>query len=68
MAITLTREYRFWRCRVFALSWLAYAGFYLCRKNFSIAMPLLIRNQGFTEDNFAMVLWNRQEYGSLVSA
>jgi sugar phosphate permease len=57
MAITLTREYRFWRCRVFALSWLAYGGFYLCRKNFSIAMPLLSQDQGFTEDNFAMVLF-----------
>ncbi len=27
------------------------------RKNISIAMPLLIHNQGFTEDNFAMVLF-----------
>ncbi len=57
MAITLTREYRFWRCRVFALSWLAYGGFYLCRKNISIAMPLLSQDHGFTKDNFAMVLF-----------
>jgi len=57
MAITLTREYRFWRYRVFALSWLAYGGFYLCRKNFSIAMPLLNRDLGFTKDDFAMVLF-----------
>lgn len=57
MAITLTREYRFWRYRVFALSWLAYGGFYLCRKNFSIAMPLLNKDLGFTKDNFAMLLF-----------
>lgn len=57
MAITLTREYRSWRYRIFALSWLAYAGFYLCRKNFSIAMPLLDRDLGFTKDNFAMLLF-----------
>ena len=57
MAITLTREYRFWRYRIFALSWLTYGGFYLCRKNISIAMPLLSQDQGFTKDNFAMVLF-----------
>ncbi len=57
MAITLTREHRVWRYRIFALSWLAYAGFYLCRKNLSIAMPLLNRDLGFTKDNFAMVLF-----------
>ena len=57
MAIILTREYRFWRYRIFALTWLAYGGFYLCRKNFSIAMPLLSQDHGFTKDNFAMVLF-----------
>ena len=57
MAITLTREYRSWRYRIFALSWLAYAGFYLCRKNFSIAMPLLDQDLGLTKDNFAMLLF-----------
>ena len=57
MAITLTREYRFWRCRIFALSWLAYGGFYLCRKNFSIAMPLLNKDLGFTKDDLAMFLF-----------
>jgi len=57
MAITLTREYRFWRYRIFALTWLTYGGFYLCRKNISIAMPLLNQDHGFTKDNFAMVLF-----------
>lgn len=55
--MVLNREIRFWRYRIFILSWLAYAGFYLCRKNFSIAMPLLDRDLGFTKDNFATVLF-----------
>ncbi|UCE50119.1 MAG: MFS transporter [Phycisphaerales bacterium] len=57
MAFTLAPEYRRWRYRVCAISWLAYAGLYLCRKNFSIAMPLLNRDLGFTKDNFALVLF-----------
>jgi sugar phosphate permease len=57
MTNALNRDYRFWRYRIFALSWLAYGGFYLCRKNFSIAMPLLSQDLGFTKDHFAMVLF-----------
>ena len=57
MAITLTKEYKYWRYRIFILTWLTYAGFYLCRKNFSIAMPLLSQDHGFTKDNFAMLLF-----------
>jgi sugar phosphate permease len=38
------------------ITWLAYAGFYLCRKNISIAMPLLSQDYGFTKDNFAIFL------------
>lgn len=29
------------QAQVFMATWLAYAGFYFCRKNFSVAMPLL---------------------------
>ena len=57
MATKLTRKYRFWRYRIFVLSWLAYGGFYLCRKNFSIAMPLLDQDLGFTKDHFAILLF-----------
>ncbi len=53
----LTKEYRFWRHRIFLLSWLAYAGFYLCRKNFGIAMPLLNQDLGYTKDDFALLLF-----------
>ena len=57
MAMTLNKEYRFWRYRIFVVSWLAYGGFYLCRKNFSVAMPLLNQDLGFTKDHFALVLF-----------
>jgi sugar phosphate permease len=57
MAIILNRKYQSWRRRIFILSWLAYGGFYLCRKNFSIAMPLLDQDLGFTKDNFATMLF-----------
>lgn len=57
MTMTLNKECRFWRYRIFALSWLAYGGFYLCRKNFSVAMPLLNQDLGFTKDHFAFVLF-----------
>ena len=30
-------KYEFWRWRVFSITWLAYAGFYLTRKSFSVA-------------------------------
>ncbi len=56
MAISPTKEYRFWRYRIFTVTWLAYAGFYLCRKNISIAMPLLSHDKGFTTQNFAIIL------------
>jgi len=43
--------------RVFAGTWLAYAGFYLCRKNFSVVMPLLSRDYGFSKDDLASLIF-----------
>ncbi len=45
-----------WRVRIFAVTWLGYAGFYLCRKNFSVIMPILTDEYGFTKTDFAWVL------------
>ena len=56
MADSLTREQRMWRWRVFGVTWLAYAGFYLCRKNFSVCMPLLIEEFGFSKMQLANTL------------
>ncbi len=46
-----------WRYRIFALTWLAYAGFYLCRKNFSVVMPLLSDDLGYSKIQFAHVIF-----------
>jgi sugar phosphate permease len=42
-----------WQARIFAITWLSYAGFYFCRKNFSVMMPLLSRDEGFSTAAFA---------------
>ena len=53
----LTREQRAYRIRIFAIAWLAYAGFYLCRKNLSVSMPFLKESLGYTKDDFAGVIF-----------
>ena len=45
-----------WRYRIFAVTWLTYAGFYLCRKNFSVLMPILTDEFGFTKTDLAWVI------------
>lgn len=47
---------RSWQWRIFALTWIAYAGFYLCRKHLAVAMPLLAGHFGYTRFDFARVL------------
>lgn len=42
--------------QVFIASWLAYAGFYFCRKNFSIAMPMLTSDMGMTKLQIANII------------
>ena len=42
--------------QVFIASWLAYAGFYFCRKNFSVAMPLLITDVGLSKFQLANII------------
>lgn len=39
--VTMDPRLRSWRRRVFAATWLSYAGFYFCRKPFFIAKPAL---------------------------
>ena len=43
--------------RAFALSWIAYFGFYLCRKNFSVLMPYLKSETGMTSQDLATALF-----------
>jgi sugar phosphate permease len=44
------------KTRIFVITWLSYAGFYFCRKNFSVLMPLLSRDEGFSSDQLAKAL------------
>jgi MFS transporter, OPA family, glycerol-3-phosphate transporter len=37
------RDVRFWQLRIFWLLWAAYASYYLCRVNFSVAQPEILR-------------------------
>lgn len=37
-----------WRYQIFIITWIGYAGFYLCRKNFAIAKGALDETYGFT--------------------
>lgn len=57
MTAALTPAQRFFRYRIFAVTGLAYAGFYFCRKNFSVAMPLLKTDLGFTDKELAWVIF-----------
>ncbi len=46
-----------YRVRIFAVTWLAYAGFYFCRKSFSVAMPLLKEELHFTKDDLSQIIF-----------
>ncbi len=56
MVEALTTGHRRWRRRIFAVTWLAYGGFYLCRKNFSVCMPLLAEDLGYVKKDFAIII------------
>jgi OPA family sugar phosphate sensor protein UhpC-like MFS transporter len=43
--------------RAFAISWLGYFGFYLCRKNFSVLMPYLKSETDMTSNDLAHALF-----------
>jgi sugar phosphate permease len=43
--------------RTFFLSWLAYFGYYLCRKNFSVLMPYLKSETGMSSTDLANALF-----------
>lgn len=47
---------RFWRYRMFALTWCVYAGFYLCRKNFTVIMPALKEDLGYSTGDLAWIV------------
>jgi len=52
----LDREYKLWRLRAFIGTWLAYAGFYLCRKTISIAQPEFMKEFGWGAELVGVIL------------
>ena len=57
MTRPLRPSQRAWRLRIFAITWLAYAGFYLCRKNLSVVMPLMATDLGYSNLQLAHVFF-----------
>jgi sugar phosphate permease len=47
---------KLWRSRIFGITWITYAAFYLCRKNFSVAMPFLSRELDATKEQLAWAI------------
>ena len=43
--------------RIFWITWLAYAGFYLCRKNLSVVLPLLNKVSGLRSIDLANIVF-----------
>ncbi len=56
--LDITRRVFRWRAIVFATTWVAYASFYLTRKNYSVAQPAFMEEYG----------WTRQDVGLIVTA
>lgn len=53
---TVDHEYRRLRWQVFAGIFIGYAGYYLVRKNFSLAMPFLIEEHGYSKGELGIAL------------
>ena len=49
-------DYRRLRIQVFVTIFVGYAGYYLVRKNFSLAMPFLIEEQGYSKGELGLAL------------
>jgi len=52
----LDRKYFIWRVRTFLGIWLAYAGFYLCRKTIAVAQPEYMKQFGWREIDVGIIL------------
>lgn len=52
--------YKILRFKVFLGIFIGYAGYYLVRKNFTLAMPFLIEEQGYTKGQLGLALSDRK--------
>ena len=51
----MSPKLRHWRWRIFSITWLAYAGFYLTRKGFSAVKSILRTDLGISKPELAMI-------------
>ena len=56
LAEETTQKIRVWRVRILATTWLSYAGFYFCRKNFSIAKSSLLTSLEIDKSDLAHIV------------
>jgi len=52
---TWDREYNRWRNQVFIVLWITYGAFYLCRVNFSIAIPGIMKEFGWSKTQLGAI-------------
>ncbi|GGW45949.1 MFS transporter [Arenibacter certesii] len=55
--MSLTADQRYWRKRIFVLTWLAYAGFYFGRKNLSVTWSSMERDLGLDNADYASIIF-----------
>src|SRR5215469_6982325 len=53
----LTRRWSQWRFRVFIAAWVLYAGYYFCRRNFSVVMPMMARSSHYGNFDLAQLVF-----------
>lgn len=46
---SLDRAFSYWRPRIFVTLWVTYASYYLCRVNFSVALPGMMNELGYSK-------------------
>ena len=51
-----TQTIRVWRVRILSTTWLSYAGFYFCRKNFAIAKSSLLTSLEIDKSDLAHIV------------
>lgn len=55
--MSLTSQQKYWRKRIFILTWLAYAGFYFVRKNLSVTWSSIETDLGLNNTDYASIIF-----------
>lgn len=55
--MNFTSKQKYWRKRIFIITWLAYAGFYFCRKNLSVTWSSMESDLGLDNSDYASIIF-----------